>query len=258
MNNTEQAELLTRLDDLRRTLGEPARDGRVVREMSPDGAECRIVFTECPTAELDALIGAEQDRAAAAGYALEWKTYGHDVPAELPDRLVAAGFEPDDEERVLTLPLTDETIASFGVSPYDIRRVHDVAELADYADIAREVGRKNVESEREQLAAALRDAPDELSIYLAYADGVPAASGRTYFTPGSPFAEIAGGRTKPAYRLRGLFTALVAGRLREAQNRNRTHAIVDALPTSEPTLVKRGFQFLTTTRPYVYEPPESK
>jgi hypothetical protein len=252
------AEFLTLLDDLRRVSGEPSQDGRLVRELSPDNTECRIVFSNCPSAELDGLISAEQARATAAGYTLEWKTYGHDVPAELPTRLLAAGFEPDDQERVLVLPVTDQTIASFGDSPYEIRRINDAAGLADYADIAREIGRKNPEAEKAQVAAELREAPDELSVYIAYVDGTPAASGRMYFTPGSPAAELAGGRTRTTHRRQGLFTALVAGRLREARARGRTHVFVDALPTSEPTLTKRGFQFVTTTTPYVYEPDDTQ
>ncbi|HEY3609390.1 MAG TPA: GNAT family N-acetyltransferase, partial [Pseudonocardiaceae bacterium] len=254
---TVNAEFLTLLDDLRRVSGEPSPDGRLVRELSPDGTECRIVLSNATSAELDGLISAEQARATEAGYTLEWKTYGHDTPAELPARLLAAGFDPDDEERVLVLPVTDETIASFGNSPHEIRRVDDAAGLADYAEIAREIGRRNHEEEKEKLAAELRESPDDLSIYIAYVDGEPAASGRLYFTPGSPAAELAGGRTRTTLRRHGLFTALVASRLREAQSRARTHVFVDALPTSEPTLTKRGFQFVTTTTPYVYEPNDS-
>jgi hypothetical protein len=241
-------DLLARFDGERRALGVPSQDGRVVREM--DGSECRIVYTDCPPAELDALIRAEQEKAEQAGYDLEWKTYGHDV-AELPDRLLAAGFEADDEERVLVLPLTEERIAAFGESAHDVRRVHDAAGLADYAEISREIGRTNVDEETARLATAPRD---ELSIYIAYVAGVPAACGRLYLRPGSPFAELAGGRTKTTHRRLGLFTALVAARLREAHDRGRTHVLVDALPTSEPILTKRGFQVVTTTTPYVYEP----
>ena len=252
------AEFLTLLDDLRRVSGEPSPDGRLVRELSPDGTDCRIVFSDCTSAELEAVISAEQASAAEAGHALEWKTYGHDTPPELPARLLAAGFAPDDEERVLVLPVTDETIATFCNSPYEIRRVDDAAGLADYADIAREIGRQNPEEEKEKLAAELRAGPDGLSVYIAYVDGQPAASGRIYFTPGSPAAELAGGRTKTTHRRHGLFTALVASRLREARSRARTHVFVDALPTSNPTLTKRGFQFVTTTTPYIYEPDDSQ
>jgi hypothetical protein len=241
-------DLLTRLDDLRRATGDSSADGRVRRETSPDGTECRIVFTRCAPAQLDELISAEKARADTLGYALEWKTYGHDVPTELPGRLLAAGFRADDAESVLTVPLT--RIAAFGGgTPHDIRRVHD---LADYAEVSRQIGRTNVEEEAQQLAAVMRDTPDRLSVYVAYVDGEPASCGRVYFHPGSPFAELAGGRTIPTRRRLGLFTALVAARLHEARDRGCTHAIVDALPTSEPILTKRGFERLTTTTPYLY------
>jgi GNAT superfamily N-acetyltransferase len=250
---TVDADLLARFDGERRALGVPSLDGRVVREMSADGSECRIVYTDCPQAELDALISAEQARAATAGYSLEWKTYGHDAPG-LPDRLLAAGFEADDEERVLVLPLTDERIAAFGGSAHEVRRMHDATGLADYAEISREIGRTGVEEETARLATALADDATELSVHVAYVDGIPAACGRLYLRTDSPFAELAGGRTKTTHRRLGLFTALVAARLREARDRGRTHVLVDALPTSEPILTKRGFQLVTTTTPYVHDP----
>jgi predicted GNAT family acetyltransferase len=62
---------------------------------------------------------------------------------------------------------------------------------------------------------------------------------------------LAGGRTSPAYRRRGLFTAVVGARLREAAARGRTHVFVDALPTSEPILLRRGFEFVALTQPFV-------
>jgi predicted acetyltransferase len=66
--------------------------------------------------------------------------------------------------------------------------------------------------------------------------------------------KLAGGRTVTTHRRRGLFTALVGSRLREAASRGCTHAFVDALPTSEPILTKLGFTSLTSTQPYTYEP----
>ena len=32
---------------------------------------------------------------------VEWKYYSHDLPPDLPERLVAAGLEPEDEETVV-------------------------------------------------------------------------------------------------------------------------------------------------------------
>ena len=43
---------------------------------------------------LDGLIREQRDFFAARGEAVEWKTRGHDRPAEVPERLVATGFVP--------------------------------------------------------------------------------------------------------------------------------------------------------------------
>ncbi|MFH9419262.1 GNAT family N-acetyltransferase [Streptomyces sp. NPDC017529] len=247
------ADILKGLDALRRSAGEPAPNG-VVREPAPDGSECRIVHSRCTADELDTVIAEEAARAKAAGYSLEWKVYEHDTPAGLGDRLRAAGFAADDAESVLVLPVDEGRLADFGTSAYEIRRVDDEEGLRDYAEISREIGRENAEEEAHRLLLALGEAPGGMSVYVAYVDGEPAACGRVYFPEGSGFAELAGGRTKTTHRKRGLFTALVAARLREARERGRTHVLVDALPTSEPILRKMGFRFVTRTRPFVLEP----
>ncbi|MFH8407393.1 GNAT family N-acetyltransferase [Streptomyces sp. NPDC018019] len=258
MNTSDPTGLLARLDEERRASGTPAPHGAVVRETSPDGTECRIVYARCTAENADAVIRAEAGRARARGYGLEWKLYGHDVPAGMADRLRAAGFAPGDVEKVLMLPLSGSKVAAFAAAPgdgaYEIRHVRDARGLDDVAEISRDLGRRDVAAERRQLGRMLRDAPGAMSVHVAYVDGVPAACGRVHFRPGGVLAELAGGRTRPAYRKRGLFTALVAARLREACARGRAHACVDALPTSEPTLVKHGFTCVATTQPFVYEP----
>lgn len=76
-----------------------------------DGSLLRIVdqfrgFVSCPRdagvsgAELDRLIARQRDF-AARGEAVEWKTRGHDRPADLTDRLRAAGFVAEEQESVL-------------------------------------------------------------------------------------------------------------------------------------------------------------
>lgn len=255
MSGATDLDILAGLDAERQALGTPSPDGDVVVERSADGSEYRIVFAYCPADRVDDVIRRERVAADAGGYAVEWKVYGHDRLSDLPDRLVAAGFEPDDSEDVLVLRLGEESIAAFGTSPHEIRVVRDDAGLADYAEISREIGRRNVDAERNSLAVSLREHPDELSVHIAYVDGEPACCGRVLYRPGGPYAELAGGRTKTTHRRQGLFTALVASRLREARDRGRTHAFVDALPTSSPILCKRGFQPITWTRPFVYEPP---
>ena len=38
---------------------------------------------------------------ASLGMQVEWKTYAYDEPADLPERLIAAGFVPDERETLI-------------------------------------------------------------------------------------------------------------------------------------------------------------
>jgi hypothetical protein len=52
-------------------------------------------------ARLDRLIARQRDRFRALGQGVEWKVRAHDLPTELPERLVAAGFVPEEPSTVL-------------------------------------------------------------------------------------------------------------------------------------------------------------
>lgn len=52
-------------------------------------------------AELDRLIARQRDYFAGRGEAVGWQTRAHDEPADLPARLRAAGFVPQEEVTVL-------------------------------------------------------------------------------------------------------------------------------------------------------------
>jgi predicted GNAT family acetyltransferase len=247
-------EMLRRLDHERRQAGESGAEGRVVRERAHDASECCIVYSQCTAAEIDEVIRGEVSQARASSYRLEWKVYGHDTPANLTERLLAAGFEAQAAESLMMLPVNQETLAAFRAPAVDIRRVRDREGLEHVAAISRQIGRTNVEEEMARLAHTLAGTPDRMSVHVAYADGVPVACGRIYFRDDSDFAELSGGRTRTTHRNRGLYTALVATRLKEAIQRGRKYMFVDALPTSEPILRRRGFQRLTDTQPFIYAP----
>ncbi|MGW0875432.1 hypothetical protein ACWD3Z_33850 [Streptomyces sp. NPDC002740] len=55
--------------------------------------------------ELDELIARQRDFFAARGEAVEWRLRAHDTPADLPDRLAAAGFTPHPPSTVLIGPV---------------------------------------------------------------------------------------------------------------------------------------------------------
>lgn len=52
-------------------------------------------------AELDAFIAGQRDFFTEIGRPVEWKHHGGDLPVDLPERLVAAGFEAEQRETVM-------------------------------------------------------------------------------------------------------------------------------------------------------------
>ncbi len=181
---------------------------------------------------------------------MEWKVYGHDRPHCLGERLAAAGFEAGEKETFMVLPASHESVGRFDAGHSDIRRVTSKEGLRGYQVIREEVFGRSCEQEIEQYRLMLEKHPNTLSVYVAYVDGEPAACGRTYFHESSRFAALYGGNTRERFRRRGLFTQMVAVRIREALDRGVAHVCVDALPTSEPILRKRGFESVTHTQPF--------
>lgn len=82
--------------------------------------------------------------------------------------------------------------------------------------------------------------------YLAVCDGVVAGGGGIRLTDG--VAQLTGAATVPAYRRRGVQTALLATRLRDATTAGCDVAVVTTAPgsTSQKNVQRSGFQLLYT------------
>lgn len=184
---------------------------------------------------------------------IEWKVYGHDLPADLGPRLAAAGFEPDEPETLVVFDLGAELYEEPGAGGaaypqgIEIRRVNDDAGLADFlaagaTAFGRDIGEQMRRIGRE-LTARLAD--PVLALYVAYADGRPVASARAEFSPGRSFAGLWGGGTISDYRGRGIYRALVRARAEDARRRGYRYLRVDARETSRPILERLGFIPLT-------------
>lgn len=254
METSERIEMLGLLDSERQTVVYPgvtrfAGEG-VIRDVSANGKMGEIVYSSCAEAEVDWVIKRQVQAARIAGYELEWKVYGHDQPPCLGERLTAAGFEAGDRELFMVFRAGADALTRFDIYPCDIRRVTGEEGLKDYRAIREEVSGRDCEGEIARYISMLQDHPDSMSVYVAYVDGEPAACGRVYFHPDSQFAGLYGGNTREQFRQRGLFTQIVAARIHEAMRRGITSFCVDALPTSEPILRKRGFQDVTYTQPF--------
>ena len=256
MRADEQQKLLDLLDRERQTIIMPNvtrfAEAGVIRDVSVDGRNAEVVYASCSEAQIDQAIQQQMQMARNAGYELEWKLYGHDRPQSLGERLAAAGFQAGDREAFMALVASSEALQGFGPRSGDIRRVTNRQDLRDYQTVQEKVYGINCDAKIKQYGQMLADHPNNLSMYVAYVDGEPAACGRTYFHADSRFAGLYGGQTRAQFRKRGLFTQLVAVRIQEALNRGVINICVDALPTSEPILRKHGFESLTYTQPFTF------
>ncbi len=256
MKKEERMELLNLLNWERQTVVYPGvtrqSDTGVIKEMAADGKSCEVVYSSCSEMDVDVVIKHQIEMSRRGRYDLEWKLYGHDRPHCLGERLSAAGLQAGDRESFMVLPAKDASLERFGTVECDIRRVTDRRGLRDYQLIMPERIGRGREADTERYAVTLENYPDNMSVYVAYVNGEPAACGRIYFHTDSRFAGLYGGNTREQFRKRGLFTQLVAARIREAVDRGVAYVCVDALPTSEPILGKRGFEIVTYTQPYFF------
>jgi len=229
-------------------------DDGVLRFVAPGTQTSCIVWSQLSPDSADAAIAAQRAYFTARGTPVEWKYYDYDQPADLPQRLLAAGFEAEDEELMLvaeTAAISHEVVLPDGVRLEPVNdeagiaammAVHDLA----FDDPSPELGLR--------LAAQLREAPDSLQMVVAMAGDQPVSAARIEFVPGTDFAGLWGGGTVPAWRRKGIFRALVAYRAGLAADRGYRYLQVDALPPSRPILQRLGFRAVATTTPYVFTP----
>jgi GNAT superfamily N-acetyltransferase len=209
----------------------------------------------CTGPVLDALIARQRDFFAARGEAVEWKTRGHDLPADLPRRLTAAGFVAEPHETVLIgeaghLAATEPLLAE-GVT---VRQVTADADMRRIAEMASEVWGDDRSWLAAELTDRLRDNANQTVVVAAEAGGRIVSAARMEFEPGTQFAGLWGGSTLAEWRGRGIYRALVACRAQIAAARGTRYLQVDATEDSRPILERLGFTAVTTTTPYVWEP----
>jgi hypothetical protein len=216
-------------------------------------------------AALDALIARQRDFFAARGETFEWKTYGHDAPADLTDRLRAAGFVPEDVETVVVGAvdrLAVPVVVPPGVVLREVTSGRDLERIAAMETAVWGTDRGHLAG---RLAAELAANPDGLTIVVAEAGGEVVAgseveavgevvaAGWIRFGP-RRFASLWGGSTLAEWRRRGIYRALVAYRARLAAERGYEYLQVDASENSRPVLERLGMSAITTTTPYIWKP----
>lgn len=228
---------------------------QVVRHIGQYSPDSWITYAWVTDESLDAVMDEQIAYFERIGHNFEWKTYDHDQPANLRQRLAARGFEVGEREALLAIEIAAAPAALLQPVTLDVRRITDVNRLADVIQIENAVWGEDESLSVVRLRRDLQDNPNLLSVYVAYVDEVPASCAWLYYSPGSPFAGLWGGSTRAEYRARGLYTALLAARVQEAQARGVRFLNVDASPMSQPILEKHGFQRLTYTYPCHWDVP---
>ena len=203
---------------------------------------------------LDELITRQVSVFAEAGEQFEWKLHAHDLPADLPDRLRAAGFVPEDTETVVIAPVAavaGEPRVPEGVA---LREVSSRVDLERIAALHGAVWQREDLVLADFLEAEREVDPDALVIVAAEAGDTIVSAAWVRFAPDTDFATFWGGATLEAWRGRGIYRALVAYRARLAERRGYRYLEVDALDDSRPILQRLGFVAVTTTTPYIWKP----
>ncbi|MEU5582508.1 GNAT family N-acetyltransferase [Streptomyces huasconensis] len=234
------------------------RVGGVVRQTGSEHDWNGVLWADIEARTADDVIAEQVRHFTAAGREFEWKLHSYDRPADLAERLLAAGFAAEPPETVMVAetdglpagPELPEGIRLLPVTDAAGARLMAEAHLAAFGEgdaaLSEQLGKR--------VLAQLTEAPDEIVAVVAMAGDRPVCGARMEFRPGTDFAGLWGGGTAPQWRGKGIYRATVAHRARIAVERGYRYLQVDASDDSRPILDRLGFTTLCTTTPYVYRP----
>jgi GNAT superfamily N-acetyltransferase len=223
------------------------RDDGVVRIVSATGGWSGVTFADLSGRDADAAIAAQIARFPGSW---EWKHFAHDRPSDLPARLLAAGFAPEEPEALMVADLEHVALEAPDTRGIELRAVgaEGVADMVAVHDAV--FGGSHAALGAAVIAALPRGTVVPV---VAYDREMPVAGGRLELYPGSQFAGLYGDSTLASHRGRGIFRALVAFRAAAARERGVRYLQADALETSRPLFARLGFAELTTTTPYLWD-----
>lgn len=204
----------------------------------------RIVRLAVSAAEVDATISEILDFYAARGKAFSWGVGPSSTPADLGQRLMNLGLRLLDTYEGVALPLTGPLPEP--TADVQVEQVVDEAGVRAMVGISAEIwGYSGADQERivaerlEHLAAPGRRG----GYLLARVDGRPAGTANYRYSSDGQVLYMTGASTLPGYRGRGVFRALVAWRLAQAQARGaRLATCLARSGTSAPILLRLGFR----------------
>jgi len=227
-------------------------NGEVVRFVRRAPGMNFVGFTFADESKLDRVIHEQLDYFIPLNQPFTWKVYAHDLLPSLKTKLAHHNFLEDDEPGdIMTLDLHDAPAYLFQPANVDIRRINNPEGLRDVVQVLDQVYGNDNSWVYNRLGLHL-SIPGYLSVYVAYVENQPASVAWTYFPKGH-FATLYGGATLPEQRGKGLYTSLLATRLKEIYSRDYPFAVVEAGAISKPIVAKHGFKYLTTVWDYAWQ-----
>lgn len=229
--------------------------GGVLCELAVPGQRRSCVnWSGLDESSADDAIAGQVDFFRRRGEVFEWQLLGYDQPADLGERLVRAGFGPDEEEVLLFAETA--RIARDVPPPAGIRLVEarDTAGVEAAASAQEDLLPGSARRARHvsRMLAGLAD--DRVGLVVALAGEEPVCSALIVFGPGSEFAGLYTAATRTGWRGRGIYRAIVAYRARLAAARGFRHLRVETTTMSRPILRSMGFEPVTATTTYVWTP----
>jgi ribosomal protein S18 acetylase RimI-like enzyme len=261
------ADLLAAFEEqIRNDEGPPSwhaeRVGPVLRAVTPQdsafgGGVFATQFAGLSDEAIDRVIREQVDFFTARGREWEWKTYAHDYPADLTDRLRSAGLEPEEAEALVVGELATVLVATDGGALPDDVEIREAREedFAGISELRFAVWGSPGEAHTAELKLEKQEAPDSILIYVAAVADLVVCAAWVRFHQGTDFASLWGGSTREEWRGRGIYRALVRKRAQEALSRGYRLVQVDASDDSRPILERLGMTVVSSTTPYVGKPP---
>ena len=170
------------------------RDGAVVRRVAARGQDedrpsgSGVLWSDLDPGKAEAVIAAQVAFFGGRGEEFEWKLYSYDQPPDLAERLLAAGFVPEEAEALMVAEVSRVPQPAQLPAGIRLERVTDASGIDQLAQVHQRVFGQDESGLHATLLAQLGTAPEMIEMVLAMAGDEVVSAARIEFVPGSDFA----------------------------------------------------------------------